>query len=604
MSSFITFRILKTKVFQYLFIIVFALIAPQNALCQGSPCDSINLPYSANFTQCWYVDGGATIIDSNHAAVTRQGQNLYSSGIQSNPGETFIHWVTTREGEANYETERYTVYINNEIGVVTSWEITPYSSSDSYVMSFSNPGGRFYISIQYNGSNPVPSLRFSDIAIYQFLMNGEIESPRIAQTGDTVTFTVHTTLEDNSTPDYYSWYMYDPQGNWVDESSSACTILSNNDSNFVVIINTPGWYEIHSDFDKNNVYQSYHAYTNTTQYINIIDRPYYEQDSIYYTSSAKDTVIGCHLNLHTANLPESTRIISDKAFFSLRNLCIINLPDGLKHIGHKAFAWNLGLTSVTIPRDVQYIGDNAFWRDTNLSIINFNAQNCLTMSPTTENDGSFWPVFIRCINIHTINIGQNVTRIPDRAFWGCTGLRGTLVIPNSVSYIGHDAFSEGNYYLGDETDTLSIVLGEQVTEIGNYAFQMPFGKLRSVVSKSIVPPNISENTFYVQTGITTLTVPCNTAENYRSTTYWNRFSIIKEDCSGIEELQESNNRIRTIDGCIVVDGAKGETITIYDMMGRQVAYSYDSGTPIAVPATGIYLVRVGTNPVRKVVVRK
>lgn len=271
-------------------------------------------------------------------------------------------------------------------------------------------------------------------------------------------------------------------------------------------------------------------------YINVVDYPFYAEDSIYYTSAAKDTVIGCHPQLHNANLPESVTVIADSAFFNLANLANIQLPDGLHTIGNKAFACNQGLTEISLPRDLQFVGDNAFWWDTNLAIVNFNATNCQTMSPTTDENSTFYPVFIGCKNLTTINIGENVTRIPDRAFSNCSGLRGTLTIPDAVTYIGTFSFS---HWDESNTNPLEIVIGQSVSEMGFSAF-FCHSHVRSVTSRNPIPPAIHENTFSY---LSSLTVPCGSVEAYHTAEHWSQIPHIQDTCgneTGVPILNVNN----------------------------------------------------------------
>ncbi|MBQ6277269.1 MAG: C10 family peptidase [Bacteroidales bacterium] len=75
--------------------------------------------------------------------------------------------------------------------------------------------------------------------------------------------------------------------------------------------------------------------------------------------------------------------------------------------------------------------------------------------------------------------------------------------------------------------------------------------------------------------------------NYSFTGYF-------EPLSGIDETDTDNIRIYSLDGCIIVKDAEGETVTIYDMTGRIVQ---DCGL-----SNGVYMVKVGNRPIRKVVV--
>lgn len=332
--------------------------------------------------------------------------------------------------------------------------------------------------------------------------------------------------------------------------------------------------------------------------------PFYAEDSLYYTSSAKDTVVGCHPYLHSAVLPESVSVIADSAFFNLPQLSSVALPDGLEKIGMMAFAWDHGLTEVTIPHNVKYIGDNAFWWDTNLVVLNFNADSCTTMCIGWHNDGQFYPVFIGCDNLATINIGANVKHIPDFAFSYCGGLMGTLTIPDAVTAIGEYAF----YYNGISNDSLHIVIGSSVKTIGDYAFYR-YDHLASVTSRNPVPPTIQSSTFLVYEHIP-LTVPCGSRDAYIAKPLWKEFELygsgIFEDCDGIDDNDDDNTvNVYAQNGCIIIasDGqSTPQESYVYSIDGRLVARGYK--TAFNVPASGVYIVRVGNQATRKVVVIK
>jgi hypothetical protein len=347
----------------------------------------------------------------------------------------------------------------------------------------------------------------------------------------------------------------------------------------------------------------------------VVDYEFYCEDSIYYTSAAKDTVIGCHPQLHNTTLPESVTAIAKNAFSRLDNLSSISLPDGLKYIGRYAFYLDGKLKEVTIPQSVKTIEEYAFRSCYGLTTVNFNAENCTKMGyninpitgTVTGND-----VFSWCDSITTINIGEDVKRIPDYAFnGGCYNLKGTLVIPNKVTYIGSYAFAGfWGGYRETYDDTLRIYLGSKVVEIGNYAFSMYYDKLRAVVATNPIPPTIYAYSFYLVPDTATLTVPCGSVEAYRAADYWNEFVLINEDCGGgtegIEDIMRNASerctaRIYTQNGRIVVEGADDE-IRVFDMTGRLVATSKQNIVKVA--ASGVYLVKVGDCPAQKVTVMR
>lgn len=86
-----------------------------------------------------------------------------------------------------------------------------------------------------------------------------------------------------------------------------------------------------------------------------------------------------------------------------------------------------------------------------------------------------------------------------------------------------------------------------------------------------------------------------------------------DSTEGIDDILSDDIKVYTLEGRIVVEGAEGEEVRIYDMIGRQISTKHfcQPYWPGAVPSkieveqtlnTGIYLVCIGTRPARKVVV--
>ena len=569
----------------------------------AADCANISLPYDADFTQCWTANGGASIVDATHATINTQGQELVSPWFTAQPGKVFVAGTFMHDEDWEYDQDcncKLKVIFEDEQGIIDERELCV-STWWEFSIGAETEGGLMRVRFEYIGSAPMPTLQISDVAIFNYDIDITIDVPDMATEGDTITITSHLTLPAGaSVSAVYSRHIsyYNTTEGFGDYNDTVNTVLSHTDSSITMVLHALGEYYFSAGVSVSNAYQNHEANADAWTYVTY----YYIEDSIYYSSSAKTVVIGSHPDLHYAVIAPTAVSIEDEAFYNHNNLTDVDLPDGLQRIGHMAFAQCPQLTEVTIPHAVQWIGDNAFWNCTSLEVLNFNADSCTTMSPSTADNGSYWPVFVGCGNLHTINIGENVRIIPDRAFWG-SQVRGRLVIPNSVVSIGYDAFYHYSATQQGIGDTLCIVLGSALQSIGDNCFPSVPHKLHTVISLNPVPPSRYDASFYVDRNFGHLIVPCGSAAAYSAAPYWSEF-IISEDCTGIEDIADDELTIIAVEGGIIVKGARNMPVEVYDVMGRKVAAGSSVATIIPIDRTGVYMVRVGEYPARKVVVIK
>ena len=210
-------------------------------------------------------------------------------------------------------------------------------------------------------------------------------------------------------------------------------------------------------------------------------------------------------NLNSISLPDSVNTIGVRAFagcsgltsikmsnsviaidsyaFEDCNFSSVTLPNSLKKIGTGAFRNCNKITSVTIPESVDSIGDEnnsigAFEGCSGLKTVGFNAINCV---------GGY--VFVDCVAMETVTIGDKVQSIPSYCFSGCKSLP-SITIPESVTTIGDKAFysctaletinfnavdcqkmGRSDYLVfGGCSAIKNINIGKNVKVIPNYAF--------------------------------------------------------------------------------------------------------------------------------------
>ncbi len=207
---------------------------------------------------------------------------------------------------------------------------------------------------------------------------------------------------------------------------------------------------------------------------------------------------GCS-GLTSVEIPNSVQTIGYAAFSVCRGLTSVEIPNSVKTIGDGAFSWCSGLTSVEIGNSVETIGNSAFWVCSGLtSVVIPNSvttigyaafSDCSGLTSFTvadgettlafdeealENDpietlymGRSWTYAKKnatiSTGIKTITLGDQVTTLPEYAFYLCSGLT-SVIIPNSVQTIGYAAF------YGCSSLTSVKALGRKPASLGSYAF--------------------------------------------------------------------------------------------------------------------------------------
>lgn len=76
--------------------------------------------------------------------------------------------------------------------------------------------------------------------------------------------------------------------------------------------------------------------------------------------------------------------------------------------------------------------------------------------------------------------------------------------------------------------------------------------------------------------------------------------FVVEGPEGMDDIINNGINVWPSGGCIYIEGNKGEAIQVLDIVGRRIANTVDNC--ISVPTSGMYFVRIGTLPARKVVV--
>lgn len=307
---------------------------------------------------------------------------------------------------------------------------------------------------------------------------------------------------------------------------------------------------------------TYYGYEGVTDLV-IPEEATYMGRTRKVTSIGSNAFKGCG-NLKSVTIPNSVTYIGN-SFEGCTGLSSVVIGDNVKNIDSSAFKNCTALTSIAIPNSVTSIGKEAFKDCSGLKkvIISDIAAWCGIKFDISDPNPLFYANHLYSdeqTEIQDLVIPNNVTSIGNYAFGYCYGLT-SVIIPNSVKNIGEYAFS------GCSALT-SVTIGSGVTGIGRNAFdganiptvislkENPF----AIKGRSLYERTFSQNTFYNAT----LYVPMGTIDKYKATSGWKDFVFIEESnlagISVVENTKNNNTTIFDLNGVRLPEAKKGINI--------------------------------------------
>ena len=290
----------------------------------------------------------------------------------------------------------------------------------------------------------------------------------------------------------------------------------------------------------------------------------------------------CH-SLQEISIPGSVHSIGFWSFGYCRNLASVVLNEGVDTIGYASFNHCVNLSHIVIPSTLKAICDFAFQYDSALCIDLVLPEAFTTLGQVAFGDCVSLPsvtlpgtmtkipahTFRQCASLATATLGEGITTIEAAAFAGCTHLR-KVMIPSTLDTIRTWAFING----------------------------MP----DTIVLRCAMPPATDDSVFSDYNSL--IVVPCGATTNYRKHEKWSHFANIEEDCSGIEEIDNSKVKIEIIGHTLRVENPDCENVEVYDITGRPLPTA-NCQQPVVnyqLPTAGVYLLKVGSHYFQKIMV--
>ena len=327
--------------------------------------------------------------------------------------------------------------------------------------------------------------------------------------------------------------------------------------------------------------------------------------------------------LTSITIPNSVTSIGYRAFFGCSGLTSVTIGSGVTSIGQYAFSNCTNLTTVTIGNSITSVGNNAFRNCTTITKIVCMAPTAPTLNtdamshiPATANIyipcGSYvsyhtqWTRFHNIYEIPPYNVS---VRSSDTIRGGIDILIQPICPDNTIVFYANANYGYGfTHWSDNNTDNPRTLLLTQDTSLEAY-FHVDYPDMYTIRDTILINDHVLVTLY----DTLSLTVH-DTVYNYfydtvllTDTIYIYDDTIYIHDTifvTGIDGLEAQNAKVYINNGQIVVEGAEGNRVTLYDVTGRVLATKQDNYTPMRfdAPASGTYLIKIGAYPARRVVV--
>lgn len=176
-----------------------------------------------------------------------------------------------------------------------------------------------------------------------------------------------------------------------------------------------------------------------------------------------------YISVSSITIGDQVTVIPENLFCNIDYTAdTLVFPDCLTTVGAWAFYGNsISIGELTIGENITSIGTEAFARG-KIGILNYNAIDAKLDGVTEVNNHrtSFWGS-----DVGELRIGEHVESLPDTLFYAIALTQDTLVLPDSITYIGSYVLSHSDdNNSGAKVQIGTLEIGENITHIGKAAF--------------------------------------------------------------------------------------------------------------------------------------
>lgn len=274
---------------------------------------------------------------------------------------------------------------------------------------------------------------------------------------------------------------------------------------------------------------------------------------------------------------QGSSIFNNRFFVGNSLITDLIIPSGVRKLKQFAFCGMSGIQSITLPTSVIEMEVDAIATIDDITPFPLYYEGTLTqwLNMTKQwNGGITFNLHCQGQLMEHISIPPEITELKDYALSG-TGSLVSITIPETIRHIGHCAIGDCN-------------------------------NLREIKVLSSEPASAADG-FCSCSGSHNwrLVVPCGARNNYLTAPGWEKFQEefggIYEDCEKIDDDIDGNIIITAYDGIIDISNTENESISVIDICGRVICHVPHTKSIRINVARGVYIVKIGTRTVRKIV---